>query len=53
MRFIETPIFTEVVYGQLEDEEYRRLQLALLLTGTGRKKRFTCCWCTPSSSRRT
>lgn len=30
MRFVETPIFTEVVYTLFEDEEYRRLQLALL-----------------------
>ena len=31
MRFIETPLFTEVVYELFEDEECRRLQLALLL----------------------
>lgn len=31
MRFVETPIFTAVVHDLLEDEEYRRLQLALLL----------------------
>ncbi len=31
MRFIETPIFTEDVTDLLSDEEYRGLQLALLL----------------------
>jgi mRNA-degrading endonuclease RelE of RelBE toxin-antitoxin system len=31
MRFIETPIFTEAVTELLDDEEYRSLQLALLL----------------------
>ena len=31
MRFIETPIFTREVRGLLKEEEYRRLQLALLL----------------------
>ena len=30
MRFIETPIFTKELKNQLEDEEYRALQLALL-----------------------
>ncbi len=31
MRFIETPIFTSDVGSFLEDDEYRALQLALLL----------------------
>jgi mRNA-degrading endonuclease RelE of RelBE toxin-antitoxin system len=31
MRFIETPIFTQAVTELLDDEEYRSLQLALLL----------------------
>jgi len=31
MRFVETPIFTREVRNLLEDEEYRALQLALLL----------------------
>ena len=31
MRFIETPIFTRTVVVLLGDEEYRSLQLALLL----------------------
>ena len=31
MKFIETPIFTRAVREQLSDEEYRSLQLALLL----------------------
>jgi hypothetical protein len=31
MRFIETPVFTRAVVQLLDDEEYRSLQLALLL----------------------
>ena len=31
MRFVETPIFTRMVRNLLQDEEYRALQLALLL----------------------
>ena len=31
MRFVETPIFTKEVCKLLQDEEYRALQLALLL----------------------
>jgi len=31
MRFLETPIFTREVLNLLQDEEYRSLQLALLL----------------------
>ncbi len=30
MRFVETPIFTKVI-SQLDDEEYRSLQIALML----------------------
>lgn len=31
MRFIETPIFTAAVTSLLSDEEYRKLQVALLI----------------------
>ena len=31
MRFVETPVFTALVRARLPDEEYRALQLALLL----------------------
>ena len=31
MKFIETPIFTETVQALLEDDEYKSLQVALLL----------------------
>ena len=31
MRFVETPIFTRAVTSLLSDEEYRQLQLALLI----------------------
>jgi mRNA-degrading endonuclease RelE of RelBE toxin-antitoxin system len=31
MRFIETPVFTRTVVELLEDEQYRCLQLALLM----------------------
>jgi mRNA-degrading endonuclease RelE of RelBE toxin-antitoxin system len=31
MRFIETPVFTRAVVELLDDEQYRLLQLALLL----------------------
>jgi hypothetical protein len=31
MRFIETPVFTALVSRHLSDEQYRALQLALLL----------------------
>ena len=34
MRFIETPIFTEDVERELSAEEYRQLQIALLLRPT-------------------
>lgn len=34
MRFIETPIFTEDIENELSLEEYRQLQLALLLRPT-------------------
>ena len=34
MRFIETPIFTEDIEDELSLEEYRQLQLALLLRPT-------------------
>lgn len=31
MRFVETPIFTKVITGLLDDDEYRSLQIALML----------------------
>ena len=31
MRFVETPVFTAAIRRHLEDEEYRALQLALVL----------------------
>jgi len=31
MRFVETPVFTKKVRGLLPDEDYRALQIALLL----------------------
>lgn len=34
MRFVETPIFTRVITGLTDDEQYRALQLALLLRPT-------------------
>jgi mRNA-degrading endonuclease RelE of RelBE toxin-antitoxin system len=31
MRFVETPVFTEEITGLLSDDDYGRLQLALVL----------------------
>ena len=31
MRFVETPVFTRVIRGFLDDDQYRSLQMALLL----------------------
>lgn len=31
MRFVETPIFTRIITRLLDDENYRRLQIALML----------------------
>lgn len=31
MRFVETPIFTKLITALLDDEDYRRLQVALML----------------------
>ena len=31
MRFVETPIFTSIIKRLLDDESYRKLQIALLL----------------------
>ncbi len=31
MRFVETPIFTKIITRLLDDEEYRSLQIALML----------------------
>jgi hypothetical protein len=34
MRFIETPVFTSLVHRHLPDEQYRALQLTLVLRPT-------------------
>jgi len=34
MRFVETPVFTTALHRHLEDEQYRRLQIALILRPT-------------------
>ena len=31
MRFVETPVFTKVITSAISDDEYRRLQIALML----------------------
>lgn len=31
MRFVETPVFTAAIQRHLDDEQYRQLQIALLL----------------------
>ena len=31
MRFVETPIFTKLMTGLLDDDDYRKLQIALML----------------------
>jgi mRNA-degrading endonuclease RelE of RelBE toxin-antitoxin system len=31
MRFVETPVFTAAIRRHLDDEQYRRLQVALML----------------------
>jgi len=31
MRFVETPVFTAAIQRLLDDEQYRRLQIALML----------------------
>ena len=31
MRFVETPVFTTAIDRHLDDEDYRRLQIALML----------------------
>jgi hypothetical protein len=31
MRFVETPVFTDLVRGTFDEDKYRRLQLTLLL----------------------
>jgi len=30
MRFVETPVFTKIIRDLMDDDDYRRLQLALL-----------------------
>ena len=34
MRFVETPVFTRVLTGLIDDDSYRALQLSLLLRPT-------------------
>jgi len=58
MRFVETPVFTAVIQRHLDDEQYRQLQIALMLrprqgpvirrSGGLRKVR----WATPGGGRR-
>jgi hypothetical protein len=31
MRFVETPVFTKVITDAISDDEYRSLQIALML----------------------
>ncbi len=31
MQFVETPVFTKLIRGYLDDDQYRSLQMALLL----------------------
>ena len=31
MRFVETPIFTKLIAGLLDEEDYRKLQITLML----------------------
>jgi hypothetical protein len=31
MRFVETPVFTATLQGHLDDDQYRQLQIALML----------------------
>ena len=57
MRFVETPIFTKII-TRLDDEEYRSLQIALMLRpeqgpvirGTGGLRKVR--WAKPGSGKR-
>jgi len=58
MRFLETPVFTEAIAVLLPDDEYRALQVALLLrpeqgaviTGSGGLRKIR--WATPRHGKR-
>lgn len=58
MRFVETPIFTKVITGVIGDDEYRSLQVALMLRpeqgpiirGTGGLRKVR--WAKPGAGKR-
>ena len=58
MRFVETPIFTRVITGVIGDDEYRSLQIALMLRpeqgpvirGTGGLRKVR--WARPGAGKR-
>ncbi|MGI8782603.1 MAG: hypothetical protein ACR2L2_02995 [Acidobacteriota bacterium] len=58
MRFVETPIFTKVIERLIDDEEYRGLQIALMLRpeqgqvirGTGGLRKVR--WARPGGGKR-
>ena len=58
MRFVETPIFTRVLTRQIGDDEYRSLQIALMLRpeqgpiipGTGGLRKVR--WARPGTGKR-
>ncbi len=58
MRFVETPIFTKVITGMMGDDEYRSLQIALMLRpeqgpvirGTGGLRKVR--WARPGAGKR-
>ena len=58
MRFVETPVFTTVITDVIKDDEYRRLQIALMLRpdqgpvirGTGGLRKVR--WANPGAGKR-
>jgi len=58
MRFVETPVFTSAIRRHLDDEHYRRLQVALMLRpeqgpvikGSGELRKVR--WATSGSGKR-
>ena len=58
MRFVETPVFTRVITAAIADEQYQRLQIALILRpeqgdvirGTGGLRKVR--WALPGSGKR-
>jgi hypothetical protein len=58
MRFVETPVFTRVITAAISDEQYQRLQIALMLRptqgdvirGSGGLRKVR--WATPGSGKR-